>query len=147
MPELTLDTPVLIWMTVAIAAAIIEILIPHFGVLFVSLAALASAVAAYFSLGVAPQSFVFVVVLGLSYFALRPRLVARLGAAPGVPSRTEAMMGAEGVVTEAIDTSVGAGRVNVAGQDWAARSTAPLAAGTKIRVVGADGIVLEVRPV
>jgi len=57
------------------------------------------------------------------------------------------MLGTEGVVTEAIDTAVGAGRVNVAGQDWAARAPLPVAAGTKIRVVGADGIVLEVRPV
>ena len=32
----------------------------------------------------------------------------------------------------------------VAGEDWAAHSIEALAAGTKIRVVGADGIVLEV---
>ena len=37
-----------------------------------------------------------------------------------------------------------AGRVNVAGEDWAARSTEAINAGTKIRVIGADGIVLEV---
>ena len=39
---------------------------------------------------------------------------------------------------------VGAGRVNVAGQDWAARSKDPIATGATVRVVGADGIVLEV---
>ena len=41
-------------------------------------------------------------------------------------------------------SDVGTGRVNVGGEDWAARSREPIAAGTKVRVVGADGIVLEV---
>jgi membrane protein implicated in regulation of membrane protease activity len=48
------------------------------------------------------------------------------------------------VVTHDIDHTLGAGRVNVGGEDWAARCAEPIAAGTKIRVVGADGIVLEV---
>jgi len=59
---------------------------------------------------------------------------------------TEALIGREGVVTHDIETSVGAGRVNVQGQDWAARSVQPIPAGTRIRVVGADGIILEVSP-
>ena len=61
-----------------------------------------------------------------------------------MPSRTEALIGTKGVVTHDIDPTVGAGRVNVGGEDWAARSAEPIAAGTKVRVVGADGIVLEV---
>ena len=44
-----------------------------------------------------------------------------------------------------IDPMLGTGRVNVAGQDWAARSEEPVATGTRVRVVAADGIVLEVR--
>ena len=43
-----------------------------------------------------------------------------------------------------IDPTIGTGRVNVGGEDWAARSREPIAAGTKIRSIGADGIVLEV---
>ena len=39
---------------------------------------------------------------------------------------------------------LGTGRVNVGGEDWAARCTEPIPPGTKVRVVGADGIVLEV---
>jgi membrane protein implicated in regulation of membrane protease activity len=79
----------------------------------------------------------------LSLGLLRPRLVKRLGGR-GVPSRTEALVGRDGVVTQDIDARLGTGRVNVGGEDWAARSAAPLAIGTKIRVHGADGIVLEV---
>jgi membrane-bound serine protease (ClpP class) len=64
--------------------------------------------------------------------------------ARGVPSRTESLVGKDGVVTHDIEPTVGAGRVNVGGEDWAARAATPIPAGTRIRVVGADGIVLEV---
>jgi membrane-bound serine protease (ClpP class) len=63
-----------------------------------------------------------------------------------VPSRTEILIGREGVVTHDIEATIGAGRVNVGGEDWAARAAAPVRAGTRIRVVSADGIVLEVTP-
>jgi membrane-bound serine protease (ClpP class) len=63
-----------------------------------------------------------------------------------VPSRTDVLIGREGVVTHDVDSRVGAGRVNVGGEDWAARSAAPIPAGTRVRVVRADGIVLEVTP-
>ena len=79
----------------------------------------------------------------VSLVALRSRLLGRLARprravadrAAGRPARQ---------VTHDIDPTLGTGRVNVGGEDWAARSAEPIAAGTKIRVVGADGIVLEV---
>jgi len=132
--------------TIAILAAIVEISIPHFGVIFVSLAAAGSLVAALLGVGIPTQIVAFIIVLGASWAFLRPRVIARIGVAPGVPSRTQALVGADGIVTHDIDPTVGAGRVNVGGQDWAARSASPLASGTKVRVVGADGIVLEVTP-
>ena len=64
--------------------------------------------------------------------------------APGVPSRTEALLGHEGIVTHDIDVTLGAGRVNVGGQDWAARSANADCDRHRVRVTGADGIVLEV---
>ena len=142
----SLDGPALAWITLAIVAAIVEVSIPQFGVIFVSLAAVVSAVVAFLGAGPAVQVVTFVVVLGVSLAVLRPRIMARLSGGPGVPSRTDALLGQSGIVTHDIDPTVGAGRVNVGGQDWAARSPDPLAAGTRIRVVGADGIVLEVIP-
>ena len=133
-------------MTIAILAAIIEISIPHFGIIFVSLAAAGSAGAALLDLPIPIQIVAFIVVLAASWIWVRPRVLSRIDAAPGVPSRTQALVGTDGVVTVDIDPTVGVGRVNVAGQDWAARSAKPLPIGTRIRVVGADGIVLEVTP-
>jgi membrane protein implicated in regulation of membrane protease activity len=133
------------WLAVAFVAAILEVSIPHFGSAFVSAGAIAAAAAAYLGFSVPTQIGTFVVVLMVSLIGLRSTLVGRLGGR-GVPSRTEALIGRDGIVTHAIDPTIGAGRVNVSGEDWAARSSAAIAAGTKVRVVAADGIVLEVMP-
>jgi membrane-bound serine protease (ClpP class) len=142
---MTLDNPALIWVALAILAAIIEVSIPHFGVVFVSVGAIAAAIASAAGFGFAVQVIVFIAAMGLSLGLLRPRLVKLLGGR-GVPSRTDTLIGKEGVVTHEIDPRLGGGRVTVGGEDWAARAVAPLPIGTKIRVLRADGIVLEVTP-
>jgi len=140
------ELAVFTWLAVAFVAAILEVSIPHFGSAFVSAGAIAAAAAAYLEFSVPMQIGTFVVVLIVSLVGLRSTLVGRLGG-QGVPSRTDALIGREGIVTHDIEPTIGAGRVNVSGQDWAACSAAAIAAGTRVRVVGADGIVLEVTPV
>jgi membrane protein implicated in regulation of membrane protease activity len=140
-----IDSAAVAWVVLAIVAAVVEISIPHFGLIFVSAGAVAAALAAWGGLGFGVQLVVFIVVLALTFGLLRPRLMPRLGS-PGVPSRTQTLIGREGIVTNDIETIVGAGRVNVGGEDWAARSVSPIPAGTRIRVVAADGVVLEVVP-
>jgi membrane protein implicated in regulation of membrane protease activity len=141
----TTETPALAWLALAIVAAIVEVSIPHFGVMFVSIGAVAAAIAALFGFGLPVQLVVFAAALTVSLLLLRERLLKRIGGR-GVPSRTDNLIGREGIVTHDVDATVGAGRVNVGGEDWAARATTPLAAGTRIRVIAADGIVLEVKP-
>jgi membrane protein implicated in regulation of membrane protease activity len=137
------DTPAVVWVMIAIVSAIIEVSIPHFGMIFASAGAAAAAGTAALGFGLSLQIVTFVVVLGASLAILRPRLMGNTSA-PGVPSRTEALLGHEGIVTHDIDLTLGTGRVNVGGQDWAARSGTPIAIGTRVLVTGADGIVLEV---
>jgi membrane protein implicated in regulation of membrane protease activity len=143
---MALESPALIWVALAILAAIIEVSIPHFGVVFVSVGAVAAAVVSALGFELPAQIIVFIVALGLSLVLLRPRLVRQLGAR-GVPSRTDTLIGKQGVVTHDLDSSLGGGRVTVGGEDWAARAATTLPVGTKIRVVKADGIVLEVTPI
>jgi len=137
------EVSTLAWLGLALVAAIVEVSIPHFGFAFVSLGAVAAAVAAYFGASIIVQIGIFVVVLAVSLIALRSRLLEIL-AGRGVPSRTQPLIGRHGVVTHDIDAVVGAGRVNVGGEDWAARASERIATGVKVRVVAADGIVLEV---
>ena len=114
-----IESAAVAWVILAVVAAIVEISIPHFGLVFVSVGAVAAAIAAGSEYGFVVQILVFAVALGVSLAFLRPRVMSRLGS-QGVPSRTDTLIGREGVVTTDIETSVGAGRVNVGGEDWAA---------------------------
>jgi inner membrane protein len=134
----------LVWLAVAFVAAILEVSIPHFGSAFVGAAAVAAGAAAFLDFSLRVQLATFVVVLMVSIAGLRSRLVARLGGR-GLPSRTDPLIGRQGMVTHDIDPTLGVGRVNVGGEDWAARAGETIPAGTKVHVVAADGIVLEVR--
>jgi membrane protein implicated in regulation of membrane protease activity len=138
------EWPALGWLALAVVSAIVEVSIPHFGLVFVAAGSVGAAAAAAFGLSMSVQIVVFCVVLTVSVLALRPRLAASFGSR-GVPSRTDQLIGKEGIVTHDIDPTAGAGRANVGGEDWAARSDERIPAGTHVRVVRADGIVLEVR--
>jgi membrane-bound serine protease (ClpP class) len=52
-----------------------------------------------------------------------------------------ALIGAEG---ETVSWQDGEGRVRVKGEIWLARAAAPLAAGSRVKIVGRDGLVLRV---
>ena len=143
---MAIETPTFAWAALAIVAAVVEILTPQFGYIFLSAGAVAGALVAILGGALGWQILTFAVVVAVSLALLRPRMVGWLGRAPGVPSRTETLLGKQGQVTEAINPTLGTGRIIVAGEDWAARSTSVVAAGVDVRVVGADGIVLEVLP-
>jgi membrane protein implicated in regulation of membrane protease activity len=136
----------LFWVAVGIAAAIIELLTPFFGFVFVTGAALAAGVVAALHLPFMVQVLVFGVALILLLWLVRPPIAARLAGSRGVPSRMERTTGLHGQVTEAIDPVLGTGRVTVAGEDWAARSHQAIPVGATVVVEGADGIVLQVAP-
>ena len=134
----------LIWIGLAIVAIGVEFVITSFIFLFVAVAAMVAAGLAFLAIGLPVQLVVFALLALLLPVLLRRQLVRRFSGR-GVPSRTDALMGATGEVTETIDPVRGTGRVIVKGQDWAARSSRPIPAGVMVEVVEADGIVLVVR--
>jgi membrane protein implicated in regulation of membrane protease activity len=137
---------VAIWVIVALGAGILELVVPAFGFVFVTLAALLAAVLALLGYGSTVQVIAFAASVLVFLLLLRRFFVHRLRG-PGVPSRTEAITGKLAEVTEPIDPVRGLGRVNVEGHDWAARASVAIPAGGRVRVDGADGIVLLVSPV
>lgn len=143
---MTMDTPTLAWTMVAIAAAVIEVLTPQFGFIFISAGAVVSALIATAGGALTWQLLSFAVIVAVSLTLIRPRMLGWMGRAPGVPSRTAALIGKQALVTHAINPTLGTGRVIVAGEDWAARCDRAVDAGMDVRVVSADGIVLEVVP-
>jgi membrane protein implicated in regulation of membrane protease activity len=130
----------------ALAAGIVELLSPTFGFVFVSLAALPAALLAWLGVPLPFQLLAFALTLLLSLVFLRPLIAGRLKA-QGVPTRTQALIGRVGLLTAACEAPSGLGRVEVEGQDWAARCCTGLPAGVRVRITGAEGIVLSVEPV
>jgi len=137
---------VLAWLLLAIALLCIELAAVSLISIFGALAALVAAALAYIGTPTPLQVLAFALTALLLPVLLRRRLLQRV-AGRGVPSRTDALAGALGEVTEAVDPIRGKGRVNVNGQDWATRSDAPIPLGTIVRVNSADGIVLHVSAV
>jgi membrane protein implicated in regulation of membrane protease activity len=133
-----------LWLILALAAGIVEIVIPALVFLFVGVAAALTAGVAWLGFPVAGQVVFFAAAALLLLLLVRPVVASKRLASKGVPSRTEALAGKRGRVTEEIDPVRGTGRVDIGGEDWAASSPEPVAAGTDVRVDGADGIVLIV---
>lgn len=142
-----MDKATVSWLVFALACAVIEIATPAFGFILVAGAAACAAAVCAAGYGMAVQLSVFAVVSVLSLTFLRSIILRKLGGSPGVPSRTDRLIGRTARVTEAIDPVTGNGRVIVDGHDWAAQSTAAVAAGEEVRVEGADGIRLSVRKI
>jgi membrane-bound serine protease (ClpP class) len=84
--------------------------------------------------GLALASVAFVLLVG--------GLAARARSRPVVSGREE-LVGAGG---EVMQTGEGEAWARVHGETWRVRSRAPLAPGSKVRVTGVDGLVLEVTP-
>lgn len=135
---------VTIWLSLGILAAVVEVLSPLFGFIFITVAAFLAALLAVFGASVSVQLVAFAATLLLLLLIVRPRVVARLAPARGVPSRTDGLLGQRGRVVEVVDPVLGTGRVIVAGHDWAARSDAGIPIGADVIIRRADGVVLEV---
>jgi membrane protein implicated in regulation of membrane protease activity len=111
----------IVWVVVAVALAVGEILTP--GLFFlgpVALAAVAAAVADALGAGVAGGLIVFIVGSLASLVLLRP--IARRHVRLPALSRTgtDALVGRRAVVTRRVDAA--GGRVLIGGEEWSARS-------------------------
>ncbi len=138
-----------VWLGIALLFIIIEILPGPFGFTLVSVSALIAAALDAVGQPVWAQTVVFGASSLILLTFLRSRIVHKIAAAPGVPSRTEKLVGRRGRVVEALDAAGGHGRVLVEGTDWAADSAdkRPISAGAEVEIVGSRGIRLIVRPV
>ena len=87
------------------------------------------------------QIILFVVISAALLLALRP--LARKYFTPRLTkTNVDAVVGAEGLVTERIDNLSATGRVKLGGAEWSARSTSgeALEVGTRIRVDRVEGV-------
>lgn len=140
-----MDQVTLGWLAFALLCAIVEAATVSFGYILVALGALVAAAISGLGYGLLWQVVAFSIATALSLIFLRPRILAKMDTSPGVPSRTDRLIGKTARVIEAIDPVTGGGRVLVEGHDWAALAGEAVAAGEEVTVEGADGIRLKVR--
>ncbi len=121
----------IIWLIVAAAFAVGEVVTTALYALFVAAAAAAAAVAAVLGAPVVVQATVFVVALGAGIGTGRRPLMrlARRGQGPALISGADGLVGEQGLVVTAVRGSSPAGQVRIRGEEWPA--------------ITADGTVIE----
>ncbi len=138
-----------IWLVLAVAFAVGELLTTGFFLLWFALGAAVSALAAALGLGLVWQIVVFLAVSGLLVLFTRP-LVHRLveKRRPAYQTNVSALVGKVGTVVRKVDPLDVGGQVRVQGEVWTAVTAgAPIPKGAMVVVERVDGVKLHVKPV
>ena len=104
-----------------------------------------SSVGAYFELDTEWLIALFALGSIIAFFTIKPVVDRFLK--DKVTTNADSIVGQKGRVTEAIQNTTGAGRVLVGGDDWKVECEEDLPAGTVVRVVARESIVLQVEAV
>lgn len=104
--------------------------------------------AALLGAGIWLQTGLFLVVSGALLLMLRP-IVRRYLVPKITPTNVDSLVGATGLVTEAIDNVTASGQVKLGAMEWTARSTTGenIPQGALIRVDRIEGVKVYVTPV
>ena len=134
------------WLALGLLLAVAEMAIPGVFLIWMAGAALVTGLVAWVApIGIPVQIGLFAVLSILAVFSGRRYIAAHpvVSADPKLNDRGARTVGELVVVTEAIED--GRGRVRLGDGEWLAQGAdAPV--GTRLRVVGHDGVVLMVEP-
>jgi membrane protein implicated in regulation of membrane protease activity len=132
----------LLWVLIAVALAVGEVLTP--GLFFlgpVALAAGAAAAASLLGAGALGSLVVFIVCSVASLAILRPIARSHLRLPALSRTGTDAMIGRKGVVTKRVDRN--GGRVRIGGEEWSARAYLDdqvLPEGSTVDIIQIEGV-------
>lgn len=134
------------WLAIGLFLAAAEMAVPGVFLIWLGLAAMITGLLTWvLPIGVPLQVGIFAVLSVASVWAGRNYLRANpiAEADPAMNRRTSRLAGEVATVTEAI--SDGQGRIHHGDSEWIARGP-DMPAGSRVRIVGADGAVLLVEP-
>ncbi|WP_296680626.1 NfeD family protein [Novosphingobium sp.] len=135
-----------VWLTLGLALAALEMLVPGVYLIWLAIAALITGVITYvLDPGIAVQVSNFFFLALIAVFSAKRFLHDRpiASADPLLNNRGGRMIGQTAIVTTAL--AGGAGRVRYGDGEWKARGP-DLAVGVQVRIVGTDGTELLVEP-
>ena len=139
-----------IWLIIAAVFFIVEIFSTTFVFLCFSLGCIASAVGAYFGLGLVWQVLIFSILTTIAFFTVRPFMKKyAFRKSSKMKTNIDALEGQKGRVTETIDLSKNTGRAFVYGDDWRAVSedNQLIPENELIEVVKVDSSILIVKQI
>ena len=135
------------WLAIFIVLLAIEIITMGLTTIWFAGGALMALAAGLLGFGNTVQSVVFVVVSALLLILTRP-LAVKYFNQERLKTNAESLIGQRALVIEDIDTLEARGRVEIRGQEWAAKTDEPdgkLAKNTVVVVNGIQGVKLIVR--
>lgn len=127
------------WLAIFVALLIIEIVTLGLTTIWFALGALVAFVFAIIGFGFYVQMAVFLIASVLLFAMTRPIAVKYFNQ-ERAKTNAEALIGQYAIVTEAIDTMQAAGRVEIQGMEWSAKTDEPDGKIAKDKVVVVDGI-------
>ncbi|HOX00877.1 MAG TPA: NfeD family protein [Candidatus Paceibacterota bacterium] len=140
-----------VWVLVGIGLWIAEVFTPGFVAGVIGTACLVVAPFAGAGLSFKVQLFVFGMATLAMAFGVRPRILRHFRlAGPNSQTNVDALIGGDGLVTEAIDPKSGTGQVKIGGENW--RAVTPdetrVDVGARVRVRAVEGckVVVQVAP-
>ena len=141
--------PVYIWLILAVALLVGELLTPGFLLACFSLGAFLAVIPAAFHLHPAWQIAAFCVGSLLSLWLLRPFVMRISKRRPQVKTGVDALPGSRGRVVRTVTYSGKEGRVAIDGDEWPARTEDPnltIPVGAHVKVLRNESITLFVTP-
>ena len=135
-----------IWITLGLALAALELLVPGVYLIWLAAAAIVTGVLVYLlDLSLAAQVIDFVFLALIFAFSARRFLRDKpiVGADPLLNKRGGRLVGETAVVTQAFDG--GSGRIRHGDSEWLARGP-DVDAGARVRIIGHEGSILLVEP-
>lgn len=136
------------WLAIFIVLLVIEIITMGLTTIWFAGGALMALAAGLLGFGGTVQTVVFVVVSALLLILTRP-LAVKYFNQERLKTNAESLIGQRALVIEDIDTLEARGRVEIKGQEWAAKMDEPdgkIAKNTVVVVNGIQGVKLIVRP-
>ncbi|WP_130870420.1 NfeD family protein [Intestinimonas massiliensis (ex Afouda et al. 2020)] len=140
--------PSILWLVALIALVVLEAATVGLVSLWFALGSLAALITSFFIHNIWVQFGVFLVVSLVSLLVIRP-LARRYVTPKQVATNADRAVGAEGVVTQAIDNLKATGQVSVKGAVWTARTEdeTVVPVGATVKVLRIEGVKLIVVPV
>lgn len=137
----------ILWLVLLVAFIMVEASTVAVVSLWFAAGALAALIAAMLGAQLWLQAVLFAAVSALLLIALRP-MVRKFFTPKLTPTNVDAVIGAEGLVTAAIDNVMCTGQVKIGTVEWTARSAngQPIEAGARIKVDRVEGVKAIVSP-